>query len=73
MFQYEKMFQDTVPPYFSFGLVFGQISAYVWSKYSLERGKERERERSSKKTKRFLAFLIDNLKLLTIKQITNSL
>ena len=41
MFQYEKMFQDTVPPYFSFGLVFGQISAYVWSKYSLERGKER--------------------------------
>ena len=30
-FQYEKFFQNTVPPYVSFLLVIGQISAYVWS------------------------------------------
>ena len=43
MFQYEKFFQNTVPPYTNFWLVFGQISAYVWNISSLERKKERER------------------------------
>ena len=54
-FHYEKVFQNIVPPYFSFWLVIGQIFAYVWSISSLklERDREREREREiSRKPKR---------------------
>ena len=53
VFQYEKSIQSTDPPYFSFCLVIGQLSAYIWSLSSLEIEKERER---SQKPKRVLAF-----------------
>ena len=46
VFQYEKFFQymyvHTVQTYFSFWLVIGQISAYVWSISSLEIEKDRD-------------------------------
>ena len=69
LFQYEKFFQNTVPPYCCFWLVIGQISAYDWSLSSLEIEKVRE---SSQKPKRVLAFfkVIFKwlLKIITVKE-----
>ena len=54
-FQYEKFFQNTVPPYVSFLLVIGQISAYVWS-ISYFRKWEREwNHRNQKESLHFLS------------------